>query len=217
MSDYGYTLDANAAKSAESIGKFIRETGKYKGRFTRAELIISKEKGSRGIEFDFLDNMGKECTLQLWTHSSTGETYSALNMVNAIMTCLSLRGMQPVETLVEKYDYDTKQKTKVKVKAFGELMNKPIGLLLQKELSEYQGKERSKMLIYAAFQHDSEKTATEIIDKQAQPLALAKMVTGLHDKDNRSKQANKSFTGDNKANHDAYRGNAPDLDDDLPF
>ena len=34
--DYGYTLDTGAAKSAETIGKYIRETGKYKGKFTRA-------------------------------------------------------------------------------------------------------------------------------------------------------------------------------------
>ena len=150
MSDYGYTLDATSARNAESIGKFIRDTGKYKGVFTRAELLISTEKGSRGIEFDFVSD-GKECTLQLWTHSGTGEPYSALNMVNAIMTCLALRGIQPKKMVVEKYDYDSKQRHKVEVTAFPDLMNKPIGLLLQKELSIYNNKERSKMLIFAAF------------------------------------------------------------------
>jgi len=214
MSDYGYTLDVTSAKNAESIGKFIRETGKYKGVFTRAELLISKNKGTHGIEFDFVSD-GKECTLQLWTRNSQGEPLSAINMVNAIMTCLSLRGIQPKKATVEKYDYDTKQRHKVEIDAFLDLMNKPIGLLLQKELSIYEGKEKSKMLIFAAFNHDSEKTATEIIDKVANPMALGKLVQNLADKDNR-KSAGHSSTGQNKS---APNGGhfAADLDDDLPF
>lgn len=211
MSDYGYTLDATSARNAESIGKFIRDTGKYKGVFTRAELLISTEKGSRGIEFDFVSD-GKECTLQLWTHSGTGEPYSALNMVNAIMTCLALRGIQPKKMVVEKYDYDSKQRHKVEVTAFPDLMNKPIGLLLQKELSIYNNKERSKMLIFAAFNAESEKTSTEILDKIAQPSALAKLVLLLADKDNRkSGQAIQSQQQSKTTN--AYAA----LDDDLPF
>lgn len=211
MSDYGYTLDATSARNAESIGKFIRDTGKYKGVFTRAELLISTEKGSRGIEFDFLSD-GKECTLQLWTHSGAGEPYSALNMVNAIMTCLALRGIQPKKMVVEKYDYDSKQRHKVEVTAFPDLMNKPIGLLLQKELSIYNNKERSKMLIFAAFNAESEKTSTEILDKIAQPSALAKLVLLLADKDNRkSGQAIQSQQQSKTTN--AYAA----LDDDLPF
>ena len=211
MSDYSYTLDATSARNAESIGKFIRDTGKYKGVFTRAELLISTEKGSRGIEFDFVSD-GKECTLQLWTHSGTGEPYSALNMVNAIMTCLALRGIQPKKMVVEKYDYDSKQRHKVEVTAFPDLMNKPIGLLLQKELSIYNNKERSKMLIFAAFNAESEKTSTEILDKIAQPSALAKLVLLLADKDNRkSGQAIQSQQQSKTTN--AYAA----LDDDLPF
>lgn len=211
MSDYGYTLDATSARNAEYIGKFIRDTGKYKGVFTRAELLISTEKGSRGIEFDFVSD-GKECTLQLWTHSGTGEPYSALNMVNAIMTCLALRGIQPKKMVVEKYDYDSKQRHKVEVTAFPDLMNKPIGLLLQKELSIYNNKERSKMLIFAAFNAESEKTSTEILDKIAQPSALAKLVLLLADKDNRkSGQAIQSQQQSKTTN--AYAA----LDDDLPF
>ncbi len=211
MSDYSYTLDATSARNAESIGKFIRDTGKYKGVFTRAELLISTEKGSRGIEFDFVSD-GKECTLQLWTHSGTGEPYSALNMVNAIMTCLALRGIQPKKMVVEKYDYDSKQRHKVEVTAFPDLMNKHIGLLLQKELSVYNNKERSKMLIFAAFNAESEKTSTEILDKIAQPSALAKLVLLLADKDNRKSGQAMQSQQQSKTNN-AYAA----LDDDLPF
>lgn len=212
MSDYGYTLDATSARNAESIGKFIRDTGKYKGVFTRAEMLISKNKGTQGIEFDFLSD-GKECTLQLWTRTAQGEPLSAINMVNALMTCLSLRSIQPKKMVVEKYDYDTKQRRKVEIDAFPDLMNKPIGLLLQKELSIYEGKEKSKMLIFAAFNHASEKTATEIIDKAANPVSIGKLVLGLTDKDNR-KAPSQTPQPQSKTNN-AYA--ALDDDSDLPF
>ena len=178
------------------------------------KYMISKAKGSRGIEFDFLSDEGKECTLQVWTHSGTGEPYSGINMINAIMTCLSLRGIQPKPMVVEKYDYDSKQKVRANIEAYGDLMNKPIGLLLQKEISEYEGKDRTKMLIFAAFQAPTEKTASEIIDKVAQPVALAKLLAGLHDKDARGKtQAAPSHSAPRSQHHQA----PADFDDDLPF
>ena len=212
--NYGYDLDVSAAKNAESIGKYIRETGKYIGKFTRAEVLISKEKGSRGIEFDFLCD-GKECTLQVWTHSANGEPFSGNNMIHAIMTCLKLRGIKPNIQRTQKYDYDLKQKVIIDAHVFADLMNKPIGLLLQKELSEYQGKEKSKMLIYAAFDANTEQTASEIIDKIAQPVALGKMVANLADKDNRKHQPNASAS-QQYANYRGGNQNQP-LDDDLPF
>ena len=212
--DYGYTLDTGAAKNAESIGKYIRETGKYTGKFTRAELMISEKKGSRGIEFDFLSDEGKECTLQIWTHSGTGDAYSGINMVNAIMTCLSLRGIQPKQMPVDKYDYDAKQKVRVNVQAFPDLMGKHIGLLLQKEISEYNGKDKVKMLIFAAFHPQSGKTASEIIDKVGQPMAVDKLLSGLRDKDSRGKGGARQPS--NATNYSQNHASA-DFDDDLPF
>ena len=214
MSDYGYSLDSTSAKNAENIGKFIRETGKYKGQFLRAELLISTGKGSRGIEFDFIAD-SKECTTQIWTHSKEGEPYSGNNMVSAIMACLSLRGMKPVEMVCSKYDYDLKKKVDKKIMAFPDLMNKPIGLLLQKEISEYNGDEKTKMLVFAAFDSKTEKTATEIIDRVAQPSALSRLVSILADKDSR-KPHEQVQTNHNKPVPNGGHFSA-DLDDDLPF
>lgn len=213
--DYGYDLDQMAARNAESIGRYIRETGKYKGRFTRAELMFSKNTGARGIEFDFHNDDGKECTTQLWTHNGAGEPLSAINMVNALMTCLGLRGIKPTKMQVQKYDYDAKAKVTATVEAFPDLMNKPIGLLLQKEISIYEGKEKTKMLIYAAFQHATEKTASEVLDRAAAPVMLAKLVAGLSDKDS-TKKAGKQESA-SRQQPQASRPQSQDFDDDLPF
>ena len=215
--DYGYTLDTGAAKSAETIGKYIRETGKYKGKFTRAELMFSKNTGARGIEFDFVSEDGKECTTQLWTHNGAGDSLPAINMVNALMTCLSLRGIKPQKMQVEKYDYDSKQRHHVQADAFPDLMGKPVGLLLQKEISLYEGKERTKMLIFAAFQIGSEKTASEIIDRVATPSMLAKLTAGLTDKDSRSKGQKAASKPAAYPGPGSTASHTHDLDDDLPF
>ena len=70
------------------------------------------------------------------------------------------------------------------------------------------------MLIFAAFQAPTEKTASEIIDKVAQPVALAKLLAGLHDKDVRGKtQAAPSHSAPRSQHHQA----PADFDDDLPF
>ena len=45
-----YELDSNEARKADQRGAFINETGKYIGRFVRAEEVIS-EKGTKGIDF----------------------------------------------------------------------------------------------------------------------------------------------------------------------
>lgn len=213
--DYGYTLDTDSAKNAESIGKFIRETGKYKGKFTRAELLISQAKGSRGIEFDFVSDDGKECTVQVWTHNGQNEPLPGINMINALLACLSLRGIKPQRMTVEKYDYDNKRREKFDVDAFPDLMGKPIGLLLQKEISHYNSKDKTKMLIYAAFNHASEKTATEILDRVAQPVALSRLVSVLADKDRRDK-GQKASVGSGSY-HQTAPAPAHELDDDLPF
>jgi len=218
MSNYGYDLDQQSARSAESIGKYIRETGKYLGKFTRAELMFSQKTGARGIELDFLSDDGKECTTQLWTHNGAGDPLPAINMVNALMTCLGLRGIKPVRTSVPKYDYDAKAKVKADVDAFPDLMNKPIGLLLQKEISTYEGKDKTKMLIYAAFQHGTEKTASEILDRVAAPSALGKLLAGLADKDSRGKGGKGQQSGAHTRQQSGSQHNAaPDFDDDLPF
>ena len=44
-----YTLDPTAAREAENFSSFLSETGKYKGKFIRAEKLVSTKKGTHGV------------------------------------------------------------------------------------------------------------------------------------------------------------------------
>lgn len=211
-----YNLNPNDAKAADQIGRFIKETGKYQGTITRAEAVKSKQH-TDGVEFTFLSDDGREAEyLTLWTIKQDGTHLSDYKKLMAIMACCQVKSISPKPMMVKKYDRDAGAKVDTQITGFPELTGKKIGLLLQKELyTKDDGSDGSSLRIYAAFQHGTELTATEILDRKTSPVALGKLVEGLGDKDNRKKGARTS------ANHlPAYEpagGDAAPFDDDIPF
>lgn len=169
-----YTLDTNAARQANA-NSYIDTTGKYKGVFTRAEAITSK-KGTEGIEFTFKSDEKQTADfLTLWTYNKDGQELYGLKVLNALMTCMSVRELQPSQGQVPKWDGGTRNAT-----VFAALMNKPVGVLLQKE--EYEKDDGSigyKFNIFAPFHAQSEMTAKEILDKATKPEGLANMLSRL--------------------------------------
>jgi hypothetical protein len=85
-----YTLDADLARQ---VGTRLRITrsGKYSGRFTRAELVASRQK-SEGVEFTFESDDGRIADfLTCWTHNVDGRELYGLKVLNAILTCMRIR------------------------------------------------------------------------------------------------------------------------------
>lgn len=183
-----YTLDTTAAKKADSIGAYINETGKYTGTFTRAEKLVSQSKGTHGIGFTFKDDHGKECRFDVWTMKGDGEALSGMNNVNAMMACLQVRSMGPIQLRVKKWDASQGAEAVMEVPCFAELMNKRIGLLLRAE--EYEkmkdgrktGETGWRMNLFACFQADTELMASEILDRKTKPEQLAKVIGQLADR-----------------------------------
>ena len=181
-----YTLDANLAKQADSIGAYINETGKYVGTFTRAEKLKSANKGTDGIGFTFRDEGGRECRFDVWTRKGNGEDLSGLKQINAMMACLQLRAINESSQNVKKWDNG--QEVVMPAPCFADLMGKRIGLLLRAE--EYEkmkdnqmtGETGWRMGLFAIFQADSELMASEIMARKTQPEQLAKVIGQLADK-----------------------------------
>jgi hypothetical protein len=99
-----YNLNAEQAKQADNVGMRITETGKYRGIFTRAEAIRSKQ-DTEGVEFAFKSTTGQEADfLTLWTHDATGKEVYGLKLLNALMTCLKVKTITPTVGQVEKWD-----------------------------------------------------------------------------------------------------------------
>ena len=133
-----FNLDANAARSADNKSAFIDEAGKYLGSFTRAEYMEKQDTGSTGIGFTYKTRDGAEAQFYLnlsYQHGTRNDGGHAT--LNAIMACMQVRTVaapRPME--IEKWDNDARQRVKVSVPSFPELVGKPIGLLLQMEIEK---------------------------------------------------------------------------------
>lgn len=175
-----YTLDTKQAKAADAISASIRETGKYIGTITRAEAITST-RGTKGLGLSFKADDGSSADyLDLYTHKADGEALSSLKTVNAILACLKVREVKEGQINFEKYDKGTKAREKFQSRGYPDLMGKRIGFLLRKEIeTDDQGKDRDRVAIFAVFQHDTELTATEVLDQKTKPERLEKMLDEL--------------------------------------
>lgn len=222
-----YTLDATAAREAENISNFLSETGKYKGKFLRAEKLISSNKGTHGVGFTFESDSKQTTRFDIWTMNAQGEHLMGYKAINAIMACMKIKTLSVSVGQVERYDFDTKQRNQVQAEIFPELLAKPIGLVLQS--TEYEkmrdgqktGETGWRLELVAPFEAATEFTAAEIMDRATQPKKLAGLVTTLADRPLKNKpmpraQQAGDFHGGPPAGHPASGGfSAPD--DGFPY
>lgn len=204
-----YALNTEAAKAADSTGNRITERGKYIGKFTRAQHIVSAQ-GTKGIDFDFEATSGQKARFSVYTIKGDGTQIYGFKQLMAIMTVLSLRNLaEPVSRRAKVYDFDAGQEVERDVPQFVELLDKPIGLLFTME--EYkEGKWRPNLA--GVFQADTELVASEILERKTQPLTLPKMVERLRDKPMQTQQGGSGYQPTNSG--------APDFIDDtsdIPF
>lgn len=209
-----YTLDPAEAKKADQKGGFINETGKYKGKFTRVEQLTAST-GTQGVGFTFVSDEGLTANFSVYTIKSDGTPLQGNQFMMALMACLALRSTgEPVMKSVKRYDFDTKTNYEEGAPVFTAMMDKPIGLLLQR--CEYE-KEKNRIKTgeygwkiepYAPFQASTELMATEVLAKASKPEMLAKMVAGLKDR---------PLKGRAHLATDAAPAGAAPFDDDIPF
>ena len=169
---------AQAARKADAGGGAIKEMGKYVGAFTQAKNVTTK-RGGKGIEFVFKTNAGQTSKFAIYTVSATGEQYQGYEALMAIMACMGLRSIKPVDGIALKYDFDQRKEVQEECSIFPDLC-KPIGVLLETEDYEKQnGEVATRMVLKNVFQAGTELTASEILDRKTEPVQLAHMVEGL--------------------------------------
>jgi len=206
-----YTLNTTAAREGDTQNLRITETGAYVGVFTKAEKVISKQ-GTTGIEFSFVSNEKQSADfLTLWTINKDGEHIYGFKQLMALMTCMRVKDVSEKTAQIEKFDNG--QKVKVQAPVHPELMNRPIGVLLQRE--EYEksnGQPGHKFNFAGFFDPQTRMTATEILDKSGRAEKLDKMIAALKDRPMQKRAAATSYGV--PAGEPAP---IPDLDDDCSF
>lgn len=190
MQPRSYTTDHEAARQANA-NNYIDQSGKYIGEFTLAEAVTSRQ-GTEGIEFSFKNQDGRQANyLTLWTYNSNGDALYGYKVLNAILTVMGIKGIEPKKGTVKDANGNPRQ-----VIAFPELHGKPVGLVLQKVLyTKNDGRDGYKFNIFAPFQASTELMAKEVIDGVTQPKALAGVIAGLKDKDERTAPGQSSGNG----------------------
>lgn len=201
-----YALDTQEARKADTQGNQIKEIGKYVGDITQAEDITAKT-GTRGIALSFTSKSGQKTKVSIYTMKSDGSKIGGFAMLNAIMTCLQLRNIEPKPGKVTHYDYDTKKEVIEDGCVFPELC-KPIGVLLETEdFTKQDGSMGTRMVLRGVFQANTELTASEILDRKTTPEALPKMVAALRHHPLKAAQSMP----------DRQHGGTMPSDDDIPW
>jgi hypothetical protein len=213
-----YALDTQAAKQADQSGKFIKETGKYIGKFTKAEALVAAT-GTKGIAFTFESDEQQTVSFSLYTIKANGEKLYGFQNLMALMACMKLRNIaDPVNGTATKYDFAEKKDVQYTAPLLLDLMNKPIGLLLQS--CEY-AKEKDrvptgeygwKIELQGAFEAATELTASEILNGKTKPELLTNMVAHLADRPLKNKSAIRQPAAP-QTGGDRFT----DMDDDIPF
>jgi len=176
MTALHYQLDAEAAKEAEQgINNRITESGEYLGIFTKAKHIVAST-GSLGVEFAFKSNEEQEAKyLTVYTQSKDGKPLHGHKQLMAIMTCLGVRAAPPTDSNVMEYDFEHEKDMNKNVALYPDLMNKPIGLILQKELyTKSGGNDGERMCFYGFYTADTRCTAAERLENKPATAVNAK-------------------------------------------
>lgn len=210
-----YQLDQNAARKADTRSNFISEIGAYTGRFTRAQEIAAST-GTKGVAFTFMSDVGQKADLTLYTVKTDGTELLGLQTLMAIMTCLSLRGIESKPGKVTRFDFQLGRDVTVDATIYPELLNKPIGLLLEtREYEKSDGGVGMSMEIAGVFQPERRFMASEILDRATKPEKLEKAIAGLRHRPLKTQRRRAPAAAAQSSAVPA--GSFDDMDDDIPF
>lgn len=221
MNAPSYNLTSEYAREGDSQGSLrITENGAYKGVLTKAKHFVN-DNGTMGIDFAFESVTGATAYFQFYTRNNQGDSIFGEKQLNAVMTCMKVKSITPQEGAIEEFNFDTKKVEKIQATIFPALMNKPIGIVFQKEhYVKKDGTPGESMGFYTAFNAESQQTANEVLD-QSKAERLEKILANLKDKNaaQRPSPTNSTqFYQNTQSENPAPTGhNDFDFDSDIPF
>lgn len=176
-----YQRDDQLATQAEGrVGARIETSGAYTGRFTLAKERIART-GAKGIEFTFESDEGQLARyLTLWVTRANGERMDyGYGLLSALMVILGLNQIESKPAVIDEWQPDTSQWLPSQVEVFDALMNKPIGVLLQREEREWEGRTQVGMRIVEFFDPRDRRTAAEILANAREAQSLNRLIASL--------------------------------------
>lgn len=214
-------LNAQLAQAADNIVSAVTETGKYIGTITRAEKLKAST-GTLGLGLSFKADTGQTVDyLDLYHTKGDGGELPGLKTVNAILCCTKTAEAAEGPIKVERWNAEQRVREQVSANGYPALMNKRIGLLLQKTIeTDQKGQERARMQVFGVFNAETELTASEMYAKKANPERLAAMLEALMARpvrDNRKAGTARPASGGGVSGAGADRFEGMPDDDQCPF
>ena len=207
-----YTFNPASARKADQFGGFITEMGAYTGVFTNVYETISGEKKTKGIVFDFKSDDDQTTEFAIWIQKANGEELFGMNVLQAIMACASVRGINPTQGVAKLYDKQSNSRIEKPVTILPELINKRIGIMLETE--DYQKNDGSigtKMVFAMPYRAEDLFTAAEILDKAIEPKTYHNRLRSLRHKPLTGRPKQSAAQGGDP------RPTPPFDDDSIPF
>src|SRR5438445_83111 len=170
-----YDYNESSAVKADNAASRITEGGAYVGRFTKA-YAITADSGAQGIAFAFDSPGSGTVDFTLYTIGKEGQEIRGFNYVNAMMFMLGVKRLESVKGTAEVWDAGEGKRIEQEVEEFPALCGKSIGLMFQRELSTYNGKNRDNLNLEAVFQPETKLLLSEIKERKTQPVKYERML-----------------------------------------
>lgn len=207
--------DSLVMTSADGAGgRQIEASGPYVGVFTQAKQRIAKT-GTKGIEFSFEAADGAVARyMTLWVERANGERISfSYGLLSGLMVCLGLKSISSASVVSEEWDAGVGARVPTKIDAYPDLINRQVGVLLQREEQEWEGKLRTNMRIVDFFHPATRQTPAEVLGGSGATGQLDVLIANLKDRIVRATPPAAPASP-----HAAGHAAAIDLgDDDIPF
>lgn len=147
--------------SAEEAGKagltsvFFQGNSEQYVKITRAEFIESKNTGAQGIEFDVVNKEGQKGYFTLWHIKSDGSANEyTMRTLQSLMGVCGVQKLTPAEMEVPKYDTQRKDTVPTRCINAQELIGKTFVGLFVETYNLYNGEERTKTELFAAYNRE---------------------------------------------------------------
>lgn len=172
------TLNVKAARAVGGAS-FITTSGAYVGTITAARIYESKS-GAEMLDIDFESNEGERAHMSMCIYDKEGKETFSRAILDSLMTVCRVRSLK-----AEQRRFKDRQGNEQVGYFFVDLMNKPLGLVIQAGPEEYNVNGEVKTMIrlnlLTPFDPRTRQNAAEILD-QAEAKAVDAKLKNLKDK-----------------------------------
>lgn len=208
-----FSFDKNQA-SKQDAPRSISQNGAYIGKIIQAEMYQT-DSGAQMFEFIFNAN-GSNCLISMCVCDKTGKDTFQVGYLHALMGLLNIKTLNTVYGKAKNF----KDNTEYETYRIPSIENRPIGVLLEKEIDCYTNKQGEtkeiwNMRVVSFFDANTKKTFHEITEgKEAKSIEARLKVL----KDRQTKRYiewKQRSSGSNYNNGYQAQDNFPD--EEIPF